>query len=148
MARQWKLLALYALALTAGILTAAILVAAYTYIDGWNAARAAQVDGSHLLIPLDVQVGIAASFALYYALIVLVCCVPIWLWLMRRDLATVWAAAALGYLSTATLWVLTNLTGHSTIGELIGNGFPYAICGAIAGVATWWARPRVAPDVR
>ena len=124
-----------------GIATATIAVSAYTYMAGWQAARLANIGGAHLLVPLNTQVCIAAGLSLIYATILAACCFPIWLLMGMRNLVSCWTASALGFVATALFWIMINLPGQSGIWDLIVGSFPYAMSGAVAGLATWATRP-------
>lgn len=88
------------------------------------------------------QAELAAYLSLVAAVIIIPLCVPVWL-VLRRYRFTNWlAAAVLGFGATLAYWIVTNqpsdLPGNSAL-DLARSGLPLAVCGAIAGIATWWA---------
>jgi hypothetical protein len=96
-----------------------------------------------LLTPPLAQAEFALGFGLAAAIVILLISVPIWLLLARYHLDSSPAAAVLGFGATMVFWIIHNgpssLPAH-TLPELLGSGAPLAICGAIAGVVTWWIR--------
>lgn len=134
------------LALTTGIVSSSILVSVYTYISGSREASAAHIDGSRLLVPLDMQWQLAFEFSVLYALIIASVCIPIWLLLAKVNLNRAPVAVGLGFVATMAIWVLTNLRGNTSLGDLLSTGLPYALCGAVAGFITWLCRPRMLPS--
>jgi hypothetical protein len=111
------------LALVAGIACGAVLVAAYIY--------------SSLGEPLVFEGLVVVS--LYYGAAIAAFCVPIWLMLARYGWDRAWAAAILGFLATATFLSVTYAAGsHPRLHLMIYSFVPYAACGAVAAVVTWW----------
>ena len=143
MASRLKLVALNARALGAGVLTAVLLVAGYTYIDGWRRAFAMHADGNRLLVPVNDQVCISVWMSLICSVIIAACCSPFWLWLEKRRLASGLTAVILGFAATMLCWLTIDEAGGGEIGRFIVEGLPYAISGAVAGLVTWSARPRI-----
>lgn len=138
-----RLVAPNLLALTSGIVSSSVLVSAYTYVSGHHAADAAHVDGSKLLVPVDMQWQLALWISTFYAVVIAAVCIPIWLLLTKLGLNRAPVAVALGFIATMTSWVLINLNGHASIADLLSSGLPYAVCGAVAGLITWLCRPRM-----
>ena len=111
------------LALVAGIACGALLVAAYIY--------------SSLGEPLVFQ-GLFRVSLLYGAAIAAFC-VPLWLMLAGFGWDRAWVAAALGFTATAAFLLLTYTAGsHSRLPLMAYTFLPYALCGAIAALVTWW----------
>lgn len=111
------------LALTAGIATGALLVTGYIYLSQDDA----------LVFEGLFQV------ALFYGLAIAAFCLPIWLMLARLGWDRAPAAATLGFLATATFLLLTDAAGSHVRLHLMAYTFvPYAVCGALAALVTWW----------
>jgi len=111
------------LALTAGVASGALLVTGYIYLSQDDA----------LVFEGLVQV------AALYGVAIAAFCVPIWLMLvqLKRDGGP--AAAALGFVATATFLLLTDTAGGHVRLHLMAYTFmPYAVCGALAALVTWW----------
>ncbi len=112
-----------ALALAAGIACGALLVTGYIYLSQDDALV---FEGLFLV-------------SLYYGLAIAAICVPIWLMLAKLGWDRAPAAAALGFLATATFLLLTDSAGGHVRLELMAYTFvPYAACGAVAALVTWW----------
>ena len=82
--------------------------------------------------------GVASAtmfFSLYYALQIVAVSVPLWLVLTRFRFGGPYAATALGVAATFAIWTFNN---PPTFVPLM-DGLPYAICGGLAGLATWIA---------
>jgi len=120
----------YFLSLTAGVGTAVLLVTAWTLIEGVSAGCATQ----NCLIPLDLQVSVAFTLSLIYAILFIAICVPTWLVLGRFNLANSWSAALMGFTLPLAYWVITNLPGASGVTGLLVGGLPYAISGLVAAL--------------
>ena len=73
-------------------------------------------------------------FSLMYACIIIACSVPVWLVLRRLRLAGPLTAIMVGFILTSGVCVFDTYPALNRIGASI----PYAICGAIAGLAIWW----------
>ena len=83
--------------------------------------------------------------SLYYGLAIAAFCVPLWLMLAKLDHDGAPAAAALGFLATATFLLLTDAAGGHVRLELMRYTFaPYAACGGVAALVTWWVGRRLA----
>lgn len=134
------------MALGLGVITAVALVAAFTFISGLPTELLARSRGVRPFLPLDLQVGFAAWMALWYALALAAICAPVWLLAARLRLANAAGAAALGFVATLLSWITTNLNGE-LIPPIVLSGLPYAVCGAGAGLATWWSRPQPRRDL-
>lgn len=52
------------------------------------------------------------------------------------------AAMALGFTATLIFWTLY-VPLHQSLRDSLKTGIPYAICGALAGLVTWWAGERL-----
>lgn len=116
------------LALTAGVACGALLATGYIYISQDDAL---------------VFEGLLVV-SLYYSLAIAAFCVPIWLILARLGWDRALAAAVLGFLATATFLLLTNAAGSHVRVHLMAYTFlPYALCGAIAALVTWWVGRRL-----
>ena len=110
-------------ALAAGVASGALLVAAYIYSSL----------GEPLVFEGLFEVG------LLYGAAIAVFCVPIWLILATRGLDRAPAAAVLGFVATSIFLILTTEAGSHPKLHLMAYSFlPYAICGAIAALVTWW----------
>jgi hypothetical protein len=111
------------LALAAGVACGALLVTGYIYVSQDDAL---------------VFEGLF-RVALFYGLAIAAFCVPIWLMLAKLGWDRAPAAAALGFLATSIFLLLTNAAGSHTRLHLMAYTFlPYALCGAIAALVTWW----------
>ena len=116
------------LALLAGIASGALLVAAYIY--------------SSLGEPLVFEGLFVVS--LYYGAAIAAFCVPIWLGLAKLGWDRAPAAAALGFVATAGFLVLTYAAGTHKQLHLMAHTFvPYAACGSVAALVTWWVGRRL-----
>ena len=112
-----------ALALAAGIATGALLVTGYIYLSQDDALV---FEGLFLV-------------SLYYGLAIAAICVPVWLMLAKFGRGGAPAAATLGFLATATFLLLTDAAGGHVRLHLMKYTFvPYAVCGAVAALVTWW----------
>lgn len=110
------------LALAAGIACGALLVTGYIYISQDDALV---FEGLFLV-------------SVFYGLAIAAVCVPVWLILAKLDQDRAPAAAALGFLSTATFLLLTDAAGGHVRLHLMAYSFlPYAVCGAVAALVTW-----------
>lgn len=110
-------------ALATGILCGALLVAGYMV--------------SSLAEPLVFEGLVRVS--LVYGSAIAVFCVPLWLTLAALGWDRAWVAAALGFSATAAFLVLTYTAGSHTRLHLMAYTFlPYALCGAVAALVTWW----------
>jgi hypothetical protein len=111
------------LALAAGVTSGAVLVAAFIY--------------SSLGAPLVFEGLFVVS--LYYGAAIAAICVPVWLIVARLGWDGPAAAAALGFVATAAFLVLTYSAGSHEGLPLMSYSFvPYAACGAVAALVTWW----------
>jgi hypothetical protein len=110
-------------ALAAGVAVGALLVAAYIYSSL----------GTPLVFEGLFEVG------LLYGAAIAAFCVPIWLVLTNMGLDRAGFAAALGFVATAVFLVLTTEAGsHPNVNLLTYSFLPYALCGAVAALVTWW----------
>jgi hypothetical protein len=123
-----------AIALLCGGWVGVVLVTVYEF------ARAA-IERAEL--PLDVHPIMTAKavaeaaflFSIYYAAMIVLICAPLWLLLARFRVNGPLAAATLGFVAT---YLVSTYADYPAI-ETLGSGLPYAACGALAGLATWWA---------
>src|SRR6188508_2355917 len=110
-------------ALAAGVAVGALLVAAYIYSSL----------GEPLVFEGLFEVG------LLYGAAIAVFCVPIWLVLINMRLDRPGFAALLGFVATTVFLVLTTEAGsHPDMNLLTYSFLPYALCGAVAALVTWW----------
>ena len=139
----WRSLLLNVRALALGAFVGVVLVSAYQFV----ATKLAEKELGSLVVPPITQAEFAAGFGIGAALVIIVVCVPVWLVLERLDLDGAVSAAILGFLATMAFWIFHNgvsdLPGHS-LSELLRSGLSLAISGGVAGLVTWWARPREA----
>jgi uncharacterized BrkB/YihY/UPF0761 family membrane protein len=125
-------------ALVIGVVVATVLVTGYTLIEVTIAQRLA---GHPFLVPPESQALMALLYSPMVAVVLAACCAPVWLLLQKVRLDAWYAAGALGFLAVMTFWVLSNIEAGSVL-ELIRSGLVYAVCGALAGLATWWVSSR------
>ena len=117
------------LALAAGIACGAMLVTGYIYVSQ---------DDVLVFEGLFVV-------SVYYGLAIAAFCVPIWLMLANLGWDRAPAAAALGFLATTAFLLLTEAAGGHVRLRLMAYTFvPYAACGALAALVTWWVGRRLA----
>lgn len=110
-------------ALATGVAVGALLVAAYIYSSL----------GEPLVFEGLFEVG------LFYGAAIAVFCVPIWVILTTRGLDRPLFAAALGFVATSIFLLLTTEAGSHPGMHLMAYSFlPYALCGAVAALVTWW----------
>ena len=122
-------------AFMAAVLTASTLTAVYTLCEGLLAGCAT----GNCLMPLGTGVQIAFMLSIIYASCIAVCTAPIWVVLQRLQLGGYRSAMALGFLGTIILWLLTNTSSSFGTFSVLRSGLPYALCGAVAGFAAWFA---------
>jgi hypothetical protein len=103
--------------------------------------RAAAAIGDNLLIPLEAQIQFAALYSCFSALVIALVCAPVWSLLGRWNIIGWRAAMALGFTATLIFWTLY-VPLHQSLRDSLKTGIPYAICGALAGLVTWWAGER------
>ena len=112
-----------AIALGAGVACGALMAAAFIYSSLGNALV---FEGLVLV-------------ALFYGAAIAAICVPIWLMLAKLGWDRAAAAATLGFVATAIFLLLTEAAGGHVRLELMAYTFlPYAGCGAVAALVTWW----------
>jgi hypothetical protein len=134
-----KRIALNIRALGIGVFVATALVTGYTLLD---AAGAQRVAGGSMLMPPQAQAEFALFYSAFVAVLLAALCVPVWLLLAKVRLDRWYAAAALGFVAVMAFWIFDNVASPTPITEIIRSGLVYALCGAAAGLATWWASPR------
>jgi hypothetical protein len=121
----------------AGVLFVLVTVSFQATVGG----RAAAAIGDKLLIPLQGQIAFAALYSCFSALVIALVCAPIWSLLGRWNITGWRAAMALGFTATLVFWTLY-VPLHQPLRDSLKTGIPYAICGALAGLVTWWAGER------
>lgn len=113
------------LALAAGIATGALLVTAMFYA----------LFGTGIGI---VYEGLF-TVSLFYGTAIAAICVPIWLILAKVGWDRAPAAMAIGFVATAAFVSLTyNAGSHERLNVMASTLLPYALCGAVAALVTWW----------
>jgi hypothetical protein len=122
-------------ALGAGVLSSVALVTAYSFIEAWLTAFAR--GGPAVLSPSDVAFA-ALLFSIEYGIIIAIVCIPLWLLLARVGLTGPCVAALLGFTATLGYWMISNYPPLNPP----RSGIAYALCGAVAGLVTWWVGNR------
>src|SRR5689334_19215161 len=121
----------FLLALATGVACGALLAATYVY----SAFGGPLVFGGLLVVTIFYGAAIAAI------------CIPIWLIFRRLECDGALAAAALGFLATAMFLLLTNPTADEVRAHLMTyTVLPYAVCGAVGAVTTWWVGRKLIDD--
>ena len=136
---KWKTLALDVRALLFGTVVAVSLVGTYQFVQAKIAERAAAKDGSTLLFPPGEQATLAASEAILAAVYIVMACVPVWLLLTKWRLNNWFTSAVLGYAATLVYWIVSNYIPGQSVLALARSGLIWAMIGAVAGTATFWA---------
>lgn len=95
--------------------------------------------GPGTLFPPMAVAEMSLMASLYYAVVICIICVPVWLLIDRAGFASPGAAALLGFAATLAVWTADNLGGIFTPFEVMERGLPYAVFGGAAGVVTWWS---------
>jgi hypothetical protein len=129
---------LHGAALLFGIVVAVARVSFYTFIESAGGANPA-FDSESLSWATGMAEA-AAIFSTYVAILVVIVCVPIWLLLTKLRLARWWLAAILGFAAPYVYWVFIE-GSDAPDWDAATSGLAYGICGAFAGLATWWASP-------
>lgn len=110
-------------ALGAGIVTGVALVTVFSFLSF----------DSDTLLPPSAAAQVSLLLSIYYAPAIVALSVPIWLLISRLGWDGPLAAACLGSLMTSLVWSLTNQSFSApTLDDLA-----IAVCGALAGLATW-----------
>ena len=118
-------------ALAAGIASGAMLVTAFMYTS-YGAGAGLVYEGLF-------------AVSLYYGAAIAAVCVPIWLILAKVGWDRAPAAAALGFAATGAFLLLTYAAGsHERLDLMAYTVLPYALCGAVAALVTWWVGRRLA----
>lgn len=135
----WKSILLNVRALGFGVIVAVGSVTAYEWAD-------ASMNGGMFGLTTQEHARIAAIFATSVALQLLIVCVPIWLLLGKLRLTGSVSAALLGFVAPLGYWIVMN---DSPVPDLVRvrHGLPYGLCGALAGLAVWWVRPKPVPHL-
>lgn len=122
-------------ALASGIVAGVTLVTAYSFIEAWLRP----VPPGTIVVMSPADVGSAAFlFSIYYAAVIVLICVPLWLFLSKVGLRGPWTAVLLGFTTTLGYWMTSNYPPIMSA----RSGLPYALCGAAAGFVTWWRSNR------
>jgi hypothetical protein len=116
------------IALGAGILVGVTLVTAFGFFSA----------GSDALLPPPAKAQASFLLSIYYAPTIAILSAPIWLAISRFGLDGPGAAAGLGFVMTSTVWFLAN---QPFLGPTMDD-LAIAVCGAVAGFATWWVASR------
>ena len=118
-------------ALAAGIACGAVLVTAFMY-SSYGASAGLVYEGLF-------------EVSLYYGAAIAAICVPVWLILARLGWDRALPAAALGFVATGAFLLLTYAAGsHERLDLMAYTVLPYALCGAVAALVTWWVGRRLA----
>jgi hypothetical protein len=126
-----RTLSRHLLALAAGIACGALLVTAFMYTS-YGADSGLVYEGLF-------------AVSLYYGAAIAAVCVPAWLILARLGWDRAPAAAALGFIATGAFLLLTYAAGsHERLDLMAYTVLPYAFCGAVAALVTWWVGRRLA----
>ena len=121
-------------ALGSGVVAGVALVTAYSFIEAWLRTLAR---GPAVLSPSDVAFA-ALLFSIEYGIIIAIVCIPLWLLLQRVGLTGPFVAALLGFTATLAYWMISNYPPV----QPARSGVAYALCGAVAGLVTWWTGNR------
>jgi hypothetical protein len=117
-----------ATALGAGTLVGVAIVTTFGFLS-------ASSDG---LLPPSAAAHASFLLSIYYAPAIAVLSVPLWLLISKFELAGPVAAAGLGFIMTSVVWFLAN----QPFSALKLDDVAIAVCGALAGLATWWVAYR------
>lgn len=117
-----------AFALGAGILAGVALVTTFSFLSF----------SSDTLLPPSAAAQVSFLLSIYYAPAIVALSVPIWLLISRFGWDGPVAAACLGLIVTSVVWSLTNQPFSSPSLD----DAAIAVCGALAGLATWWVANR------
>jgi hypothetical protein len=118
--------------LALGILAGALLTTSFDVAKSVLA-------GPGTLVPPSAVAEASLLFSLYYALVISIVCVPVWLGIKRLGLASPIAAALLGFAVTLAVWTADNLGAPFTPLEVMESGVPYALFAGAAGLVMWWS---------
>jgi hypothetical protein len=122
-------------ALTLGILVGILLVTAYGFLDSWLSVL---LTGHEHIMPPSAVAFASFLFSIEYALLIVAVSAPLWMVISKVGWDGPLAAGLLGFAVTFAIWFLTN----QPFPELTRNDLAYALCGATAGLVTWWAAHR------
>lgn len=128
MNRQARSVRRTASALGAGIFVGIALVTAFGFLSA----------SSDALLPPSAAAQASFLFSIYYAPAIAALSVPVWLLISRFGLDGPVAAAGLGFIITSVVWFLSN----QPFSALTLDEAAIAVCGALAGLATWWVANR------
>lgn len=130
----------YVVALASGLLVGVVLVTAYEFltqvISQWDLPEGAQ---TMLGTPAEVAIW-TAFFALIYGVIIELACTPVWFLVGRMRLHSYFSAGILGFGMTLGM-ALYVFRGGTFDAESFTTSLPYALSGALAGMACWWLSP-------
>lgn len=115
-------------ALGAGTLAGVVLVTTFSFLSF----------GADTLLPPSAAAQASFLLSIYYAPIIVVLSVPIWLLISRFGWDGPVAAACLGFIATSVVWSLTNQPFWAPSLD----DAAIAVSGALAGLATWWVANR------
>ena len=93
--------------------------------------------GPGILIPPMAVAEMALMTSLYYAVVICIICVPVWLLIDRAGFASPAAAALLGFAATLAVWTADNLGPIFTPFEVMERGLPYAVFGGAGALVIW-----------
>lgn len=122
-------------ALGSGVLAGVALVTAYSFLGAWLTALGR--GGPAVLSSFDVAFA-ALLFSIEYGVMIAIVCIPLWLLLARFGLSGPFAAALLGFTATLAYWMISNYPPLNPA----RTGIAYGLCGAVAGLVTWWVSNR------
>ena len=122
-------------ALALGILVGIVLVTVYGFVDSWLSVL---ITGHEAVMPPSAVAFASFLMSTEYALLIAAICAPLWLVLSKIGWDGPLAAALLGFAATSAIWVLTNQPFWGPTRHDVA----LALCGAAAGLATWWAAHR------
>lgn len=128
-------------ALSVSTATAMSLVCAYTMIDSLVVDYSVSANEVQLF-DVTTKVIFALCASAIYAVAIACICAPIWYLLKMLRLDNAFLAAVLGCISTIGLWLAANVDGGAQFFDTLAIGFPYSLCGAAAGLVTWFFSAR------
>jgi len=122
-------------ALGFGILVGVALVTGYGFVDSWLSVLFTGHEG---IMPPSAVAFASFLFSIEYAPLIAVICAPLWLVLSKVGWDGPLAAASLGFIATSAIWFLRNRPFWGPT----RHDLAFALCGAAAGLATWWVAHR------
>ena len=115
-------------ALGAGVLVGVVLVTAFGFLSA---------SGDALLPPLAAARA-SFLFSILYAPAIAALSALVWWLISKFGMEGPVAAAGLGFVMTSAVWFLTNQPLSAPTLDNLAVG----VCGAMAGLATWWVANR------